>query len=123
MKKLFVLATALFWLGVGGFWAATLRAPPSGVAQPAAPAAGAAAFTLAELARHATATDCWMAIDGQVYDLTPYVAQHPADPAVLRAWCGKEATQAYRTKMRGRAHSPYADSLLPRYRVGSLKPS
>lgn len=68
-------------------------------------------YSLAEVAKHAKQDDCWMAIDGQVYDFTAYVAQHPSQPGVFLAWCGKEATQAYRTKTKGRPHSPYADQL------------
>jgi hypothetical protein len=34
-------------------------------------------------------------------------------------WCGKEATEAYNTKQ-GRLHSPYADELLAKYRIGTL---
>lgn len=38
----------------------------------------------------------------------------------MTTWCGKEATDAYRTKTKGRPHSPYADQLLPTYRIGQL---
>jgi cytochrome b involved in lipid metabolism len=55
-----------------------------------------------------------------VYDFTAYLPGHPADPAVIQPWCGKDASEAYRTKTRGRPHSPYADTLLPRYRIGAL---
>jgi len=77
-------------------------------------------YTLATVARHARADDCWMVIDGQVYDLTAYIPQHPTAPSIVTTWCGQEATQAYHTKMLGRPHSPFADSLLPKYRIGTL---
>ena len=32
----------------------------------------------AELAGHASADDCWMAIEGEVYDVTAYIPQHGA---------------------------------------------
>jgi cytochrome b involved in lipid metabolism len=116
MRKLFIVSTLLFWLAVGGFWAASAWLP-----EPAAEAVAAdKSYGLTEVARHAAAKDCWMAIAGEVYDLSAYLPQHPADPAVILPWCGKDATDAYRTKTKGRPHSPYADQLLPKYRIGRL---
>jgi cytochrome b involved in lipid metabolism len=117
MRSLYLGSTILFWLAVAGFWSSTLWLP----ADQAGAVAADRSFTLAELARHGSAADCWMAIDGQVYDFTAYVPQHPAEPALLLAWCGKEASEAYRTKTKGRPHSAYADQLLPRYRIGLLR--
>jgi cytochrome b involved in lipid metabolism len=118
MRRLFVLSTILFWLATGGFWAADLWLPESSDTR--AVAAQEKTYTLTEIARHATGKDCWMAIRGQVYDFTTYVPQHPADSSVFASWCGKGATEAYQTKTRGRPHSPYADQLMTRYRIGVL---
>lgn len=62
-----------------------------------------------------------MAIGGEVYELTAYLPQHPAPPSVILPSCGTDATRAYNTKNRGRPHSPYAASLLERYRIGRLE--
>lgn len=119
MRKIFVFSTAAFWLAVAGFWSSTLWLP--GDLAGAGAVAADKELTLAEVARHGKPADCWMAINGQVYDFSAYLPQHPADPALMLAWCGKEASEAYRTKTKGRPHSPYADQLLPRYRVGRLR--
>ncbi len=117
MRRLYVLATALFWLLVAAFWAA-------GRWWPAADETGTAlaerSFAPAELARHALPDDCWMAIRGQVYDVSAYLPEHPSRPGVVLPWCGKEATEAYETKNKGRPHSAQADELLARYRIGRL---
>lgn len=118
MRKLFLASTAIFWLAVAGFWLADLWLPAE-LADPNAVAAE-PSYRLADVAKHGKQSDCWMAIDGQVYDLSAYLPQHPADPKIVLPWCGKEATQAYRTKTLGRAHSPYADQLLAKYRIGKL---
>lgn len=120
MRRLFVVSTVAFWLALAGFWSAPLWWPAEAAAPAAAVAAASRSVTLAELARHDRPQDCWMAIDRQVYDFSAYLPQHPADPAVMQAWCGKEASTAYHTKLRGRPHSSYADGLLPQYRIGSL---
>lgn len=118
MRRLFIACTVGFWLVVGALWSSVLWWPDTPTA--AAPVAAGPRYTAADVARHASADDCWMAIDGQVYDFTAYLPKHPADDALMLAWCGKEASEAYHTKTRGRAHSPRADQLLPSYRVGVL---
>ena len=77
--------------------------------------------SLDELARHSRATDCWMAIEGSVYDFTDYISVHPTSPAVLTKWCGKEATEAFNTKGYGSPHSPATWGMLPKYFVGKLR--
>lgn len=117
MRKLVLIATALFWTAVAVFAATGTATPPP----PAAKTSGAVQpYTLAEVARHATEADCWMAINGVVYDLTAYLPDHPTRPSVIVPWCGKEASEAYRTKTKGRPHTPEADQLLSRYRIGVL---
>lgn len=74
-----------------------------------------------ELARHGSAGDCWLAVDGGVYDVSAYVPSHPAPPRVLTDWCGKEATEAFLTKGVGRPHGEEARALLETFRVGSLR--
>jgi cytochrome b involved in lipid metabolism len=133
MRKLFFAATGLFWIAVMVLAVAgTSTAPepaPARVPAPSAtvpplpskpPAAQEQRYTLADVARHATESDCWMAINGAVYDFTAYLPDHPSRPSVILPWCGKEATEAYKTKTKGRPHSPGADQLLPTYRIGVL---
>ena len=63
-----------------------------------------------------------MAIRGGVYDLSAYLPEHPSRPELVLPWCGKEATEAYNTKTKGRPHSPYSDELLNKYRIGKFAP-
>jgi cytochrome b involved in lipid metabolism len=77
-------------------------------------------FKLTEVSRHDQPDDCWMAIEGGVYDLTQYVPRHPAPRHVLTKWCGREATEGMRNKVTGRDHSERAWRQLERYRIGSL---
>lgn len=116
-KKIYWGSTVAFWGVVCGLWASSLWLPaaPDSVAT-----AADRRISASEIARHSTATDCWMSIRGQVYDFSGYIQSHPTRPEVITAWCGKEATQAFDTKMLGRPHSPYASELLAKYRIGSL---
>ncbi|EXI74711.1 MAG: Soluble cytochrome b558 [Candidatus Accumulibacter sp. SK-11] len=117
MRRLYLYATAVFWLlvatvaSVGHWWPA---------ADPAGPPAGERTIPAAELARHSLPDDCWMAIRGVVHDLSTYLPEHPSRPSEVVPWCGREATEAYDTKNRGRPHSARADELLTTYRIGRL---
>lgn len=75
-----------------------------------------------ELSRHGQPGDCWLEIEGKVYDVTRYIPLHPAAPKVLGDWCGKEATEAFNTKGYGRPHGSGARALLARYFVGERGP-
>ena len=72
------------------------------------------------MSTRASPDNCWMAIRGTVYDLSAYLPRHPSPPEIVLPWCGKEATEAYDTKTKGRPHSAYADELLAKYRIGIL---
>lgn len=116
-RKLFLYSTGAFWAVVAALWASSLWfAEHDGSVATAADRR----IARSEIERHARANDCWMIIRGEVYDFSSYVASHPTRPEVITAWCGKEATQAFDTKMQGRPHSPYANELLAKYRIGAL---
>lgn len=115
MRRLYLAATLLFWLLLAAIWAAARWSP---AAPPVPVVLSEKSYSASELTRHATPADCWMAIRGEVYDLTAYLPEHPARLAVVTPWCGREASEAYNTKSKGRAHSPQADALLAQYRIG-----
>ncbi len=124
MKK-FVFATFVaFWSSVVTI--ATLHAmgPAEALATDAQNSASstavASAYTLEQVAEHSTLEDCWMAIEGVVYDFTTYVPLHPTSASVLEQWCGREATEGMRTKGYGRDHSAAAWGMMEAYRVGPL---
>ena len=76
-------------------------------------------LTLNEVSKHSVSGNCWMVINGKVYDLSEYVS-HPGGSGYL-IYCGKDSTSGYDTKGgRGSSHSSFADSLLSNYLIGSL---
>ncbi|MCX7195330.1 MAG: cytochrome b5-like heme/steroid binding domain-containing protein [Proteobacteria bacterium] len=117
MRRLYLSATLIFWLLVTAFWAGSLWLPPT---EKNAAITVDKSISLTELAKHTAPENCWVAIRGNVYDLSAYLPEHPSRPDILLPWCGKEATEAYNTKTKGRPHSSYADELLVKYRIGIL---
>ncbi len=117
MRRVYLATTLMFWLLVSAFWAGSLWLPP---AEESVAVAAEKVIARSELAKHALPDNCWMAIRGKVHDVSAYLPEHPSRPDLVLPWCGKEATEAYDTKTKGRPHSAYADELLATYRIGSL---
>lgn len=75
----------------------------------------ATAFTLAEVATHDNTDDCYIAIQGKVYDVTGFIDQHPGGVDKITSGCGKEMTGMFAA-----IHSNRAWDLLARFQVGVL---
>jgi len=50
---------------------------------------------LAEIQDHDEPQDCWMALHGNVYDLTDYAPSHPGSSTLITMHCGTDATMWY----------------------------
>jgi cytochrome b involved in lipid metabolism len=76
-----------------------------------------AKFTMDEVKKHTSNTDCWTVIDGGVYDLTEWAALHPGGPTVIRSLCGRDATADFLGR-----HSNQTDPAreLSNYLIGKL---
>lgn len=79
-------------------------------------------ISLKELNTHNNADNCWLAIDGKVYDVTEFIASHPGGQAILEG-CGMDATQLFETRPMGSQtpHSATARARLPQYEIGVLE--
>jgi len=80
------------------------------------------AFSLDEVQRHSTPSDCWILIDRNVYDLSSYLSEHATKHEYnLSKWCGKDASKAWKDKDgKDKPHSRKAEILLRKYRIGVL---
>lgn len=80
-------------------------------------------YYLEEVSKHDSSEDCWLAIEGKVYDVSPYIAdkKHPGGKAILEG-CGKEATELFNTRPMGSGtpHSDRARSGLENFYIGDL---
>jgi hypothetical protein len=52
-------------------------------------------LSMDEVARHDTVEDCWAVVEGNVYDLTTFVARHPAGAGDIEEMCGTDATDDF----------------------------
>jgi cytochrome b involved in lipid metabolism len=83
----------------------------------ALPGTGTTTFTSAEVQKHSTATDCWSAIKGEVYDLTAYVKDHPGGASLIKAICGLDGSTAFASEHAGAAEPK---NILAAFALGPL---
>ncbi|XP_019057801.1 PREDICTED: cytochrome b5 [Tarenaya hassleriana] len=76
-------------------------------------------YSMDEAAKHNKQDDCWLVIDGKVYDVTSYMEEHPGGDDVLVAATGKDATDDFEDA----GHSQSARELMEQYCIGELDPS
>jgi cytochrome b involved in lipid metabolism len=52
-------------------------------------------ITVEELAKHSDAHDCWIAVEGVVYDVTRFLPHHPGGPKTILMVAGRDATDEF----------------------------
>ena len=74
-------------------------------------------FTMDEVSHHNSLDDCWIVVDGIVYDASGFGARHPGGQAVIDGICETDATAAFRGQ-HGTGGSPNAQ--LASFELGPL---
>jgi flavocytochrome c len=93
------------------------RAPAAASGAGAAPgnkAAGTAGkvFTLEEVAKHDKKEDVWVVVNGEVLDVTDFLADHPGGEKAIMLYAGRDATEEFNM-----LHDP---KVIPRYAPDSV---
>merc|ERR1711935_163195 len=73
-------------------------------------------FTFAEIKKHDKDEDCWMAINGNVYDITKFLNEHPGGSEVIMEVAGQDGTEGFEDV----GHSEDARDMLKEYLIGEL---
>ncbi|TKY64123.1 Cytochrome b5 isoform E [Spatholobus suberectus] len=73
-------------------------------------------FTFEEVTKHNHRKDCWIIINGKVYDVTPFLDDHPGGDEVLVTAAEKDAT----TDFEDVGHSDSAIEMMQTYYVGKV---
>ncbi len=80
--------------------------------------ASATSYTMAQIATHDSATSCWSAINGNVYNLTTWVDRHPGGRAAILMICGKDGSPLFNMQHGGQSKPT---NILATFKIGSLK--
>jgi len=77
-------------------------------------------FSMSDVAKHNNKNDCWLVIDGKVYDVTNYIESHPGGK-VMANFCGQDGRLAFATKgKKNKPHKPEAYDVLKTLYIGDL---
>ncbi|KCV70453.1 hypothetical protein H696_02795 [Fonticula alba] len=73
-----------------------------------------ATYSREEIAMHNSADDCWIIIEGRVYDVTAFLNDHPGGARIILRHAGRDATEAFLDI----GHSARAQVLLRKFLIG-----
>lgn len=83
---------------------------------PATPAV--TSYTLTDVAAHSSAQSCWTTINGNVYDVTSWISQHPGGAEAILSLCGHDGSAAFNGQHGGQRRPA---SELAGFKIGVLK--
>lgn len=75
-------------------------------------------ITMEELEAHNDANEPWFVVNGQVYDGTGFLDDHPGGPTSIISAAGQDATDEFVA-----IHSERARAMMPAYHIGTLSPT
>jgi len=121
MKKIIIVLIIALIAGVGIYVSVKQPAnspPPPQAASPSKqPVSSSQTIVASEVAKHATADSCWVIVDKNVYDVTPFIksGMHPGGDKILRG-CGKDLSEQFTRP----PHAGQGRTVLANYLLGPL---
>ncbi|ORY91154.1 hypothetical protein BCR43DRAFT_566717 [Syncephalastrum racemosum] len=76
-------------------------------------------FTMGQVLQHASESSCWFVYKGKVYDVTPFVRDHPGGQDILMPFAGTDVSDVLHDENL-HVHSDAAYELLQEYYIGEL---
>jgi cytochrome b involved in lipid metabolism len=74
-------------------------------------------ITLTQVAERNSRTSCWSVINGNVYDLTSWIPNHPGGEKSILSLCGVDGSASYNRKHGGDTRPP---KILAGFKLGAL---
>ena len=103
MKKILIVLGLIVVVGLGYFFLKPVKL-----------------YSMDEVTKHASREDCWLLIEGRVYDVTKFVPMHKGKDAILKG-CGKDATEMFNNRPNGSgSHSSMARSIMKKFAIGKV---
>jgi hypothetical protein len=72
---------------------------------------------LTEVAQHSTAKDCWSVVNGNVYELTQWINEHPGGSGPVESMCGIDASTAFNNQHNGQGEP---EAALADFQIGKV---
>ena len=74
-------------------------------------------YTLSDVAKHNTSTDCWTTVNGGVYDVTSWISKHPGGQQAIIGMCGIDGSDAFNGQHGGQRRPA---NELASFKIGTL---
>ncbi|KAH6569522.1 hypothetical protein BASA50_000152 [Batrachochytrium salamandrivorans] len=74
-------------------------------------------FSLTDISKHNKDSDCWVVVNGQVLDVTGFLADHPGGKKAIMIYAGRDATEEFNMMHKPEVVAKYA----PETVIGTLK--
>lgn len=124
MNKIIIIAVFIFWGAVSVFFINSLlqKNNSNGLGNNQNTNNSQKGTLATELPVHNSKNDCWLAINGKVYNVTDYIYSHPGGSGEIIKYCGQDGTQAFASKDKTipKDHSAQAYAMLAPYYIGDL---
>jgi cytochrome b involved in lipid metabolism len=91
--------------------------PPKTTPAPTPMTTTGSGYAMADVQKHNSATTCWSAVNGTVYDLTSWVNAHPGGKAAILMICGKDGSALFNAQHGG---SGKVANILAKFKIGAL---
>ncbi len=82
------------------------------------PERSAGSYTMAQVHSHSSVESCWTTINGNVYDVTAWIAQHPGGATAILSLCGTDGSASFNGQHGGK---PRPQSELASFKIGVLQ--
>lgn len=74
-------------------------------------------YSMEKVAEHKDASSCWTTMDGNVYDLTTWITQHPGGKDAILMICGKDGSAAFHEQ---HGMNKQEADILATFKIGTL---
>ncbi|CAJ1407884.1 unnamed protein product [Effrenium voratum] len=79
----------------GGSYEDKMNTATAGAAGAPAGGGGGGGYSMEEVAKHTSKSDCWVVVSGQVLDVTSFLSEHPGGELAILTFAGKDATEEF----------------------------
>merc|ERR1719166_896974 len=56
---------------------------------------GGGGYTLEEVAKHTSKSDCWVVVNGEVLNVTNFLSEHPGGELAILTFAGRDASEEF----------------------------
>merc|ERR1712117_447524 len=71
------------------------KAAPAAAVAASGGGGGGGGYTLEEVAKHTSKSDCWVVVNGEVLNVTNFLSEHPGGELAILTFAGRDASEEF----------------------------